>query len=242
MYPSGIIYQSGKSSVSGEFNLKPPFAKRLSYHLLRGVGAGFVAFAVVGVIFSFWPIVKEEFSYRFLRSKVQVSKFGDILDRAKADDAEQVIKETADLGIDPYFSINIPQIEAHANIVPNVNTGDAGEYLEALTEGVAHAKGTNFPGQGKTVYLFSHSTDSPLNFARYNAVFYLLGKLKTGDRITVYFLGKKHTYLVTDKLITKPSDTSWLKDNGEGERLVLQTCDPPGTSWNRLIIVARPLK
>lgn len=57
----------------------------------------------------------------------------------------------------------------------------------------------------------------------------------------VYFMGKEHVYVVTDEFVTKPNDTSWLTDDGSGERLILQTCDPPGTSWNRLMVIARPI-
>ena len=126
-------------------------------------------------------------------------------------------------------------------MIPNVDAGNPTDYLKALTQGVAHAKGTYFPGQGKTIFLFSHSTDSPINIARYNAVFYLLRKLTPGDTIIIYFLGQEHDYVVTDKFVTAANDTSWLQDNGQGERLILQTCDPPGTSWNRLLVVAKPV-
>jgi sortase A len=232
MYPKGLIYTSNKPVFHGELKLRPGFITRIGYHLLRGFGAGLVAFSFIGIIFSFWPIVKEEYLYRFgTQEKVQISKFAAILDKSLADE----------LGLDPYFSLFIPKIDAKAKIIPNVDAGDPKAYLQALTQGVAHAAGTNFPGGGKTVYLFSHSTDSPINIARYNAIFYLLGKLQKGDRIIVYFLGKEHVYVVTDKLVTKPNDTSYLTDDGSGERLVLQTCDPPGTTWNRLLVIARPI-
>jgi sortase A len=216
----GIIYQA------------PTLAKRVLYHLVRGLGAGLVAFTFLGIIFSFWPIVKSEFLYRFgTKDQIKVDKFAEIIGKSQA----------AELGLDPYFSIYIPKINAKAKVVPNVDPGNPTDYLKALSEGVAHAQGTNFPGQGTTIYLFSHSTDSPINIARYNAVFYLLRKLEKGDRVIVYFLGAEHDYVITDKFVTAANDTSWLEDDGSGERLILQTCDPPGTSWNRLLVVARPI-
>ncbi|HKB88029.1 MAG TPA: sortase [Patescibacteria group bacterium] len=232
MFPHGIIYEAGRSEASGEFRLRPSLAKKISFHLLRGFGAGLIAFAIVGIIFSFWPIVSQEFLYRFGTSdQVEINKFAQIIGKSRA----------SELGLDPYFSLYIPKINAKAKVIPNVNPGKATDYLKALSEGVAHAQGTNFPGQGKTVYLFSHSTDSPINIAQYNAVFYLLRKLEKGDRIVVYFLDQEHDYVVTDKFVTAANDTSWLKDDGSGERLILQTCDPPGTSWNRLLVIARPI-
>jgi len=232
MRPHGVIYKSGKSHSSGEFKLHLGFGIRLAYHFARTFGAGLVAFAVTGIIFSFWPIANAELTYRF-GSKNQADIANLVTDTGKA--------KAAELGLDPYFSIYIPKIDAKAKIIPNVDAGNPADYLKALSEGVAHAKGTNFPGQGKTIYLFSHSTDSPVNVLRYNAVFYLLGKLEKGDKIVIFFMDQEHDYIVTDKLVVAADDTSWLKDDGSGERLILQTCDPPGTSWRRLLIIAKPV-
>lgn len=232
MYPKGLIYKSGKSGSKGEIFLHPSKLKKIGYHFLRTFGTGLITFAFTGIIFSFWPIVKEEFLYRFgSKQQAETSKLTGSINRSRA----------IELGIDPYFSIYIPKIEAKAKVIANVDSGSPVEYLKALSQGVAHAKGTNFPGQGKSIYLFSHSTDSPLNIARYNAVFYLLGKLEKGDRIIVYFMGQEHEYVVTERVVVPANDTSWLKDNGEGEKLILQTCDPPGTSWKRLLVIAKPI-
>ncbi len=218
MNRSGIIYQA------------PSFLKRALYHLLRAVGVGFIGFAMIGIIFSFYPILKEEVSFK-LRKPVKID-FGDLITSPSAQE----------LNLDPFFSIYIPKIEARASVVPNVNAGRYYEYTKALEEGVAHAAGTNFPGQGKLIYLFSHSTDSALNFARYNAIFYLVRKLEKGDRIIIYFMNKEYKYIVQNKAITEADDTSWFEDRGKGEVLVLQTCDPPGTSINRLVVEAIPVE
>lgn len=239
MYPHGIVYQSGKSGHS-EFILRPKLLVKLGYHLLRTLGFGLLAFAITSFLFIFLPIVKEEFTF-FNKSKEPVSGFGELISKTMAERSIEVKKDTSNLKLNSYFSLNIPKIGAHANIVPNVDAANPNEYTKALKEGIAHAKGSNFPGQGKLVYLFSHSTDSPLNFSRYNAVFYLLGRLEKGDKILVYFLDKKYVYEVNRKIITQAGDTSWLKDRGEGEQLILQTCDPPGTSLRRLLIIAKPL-
>lgn len=242
MYPHGVVYQSGKSEGHSEFILRPKPLIKFAYHVFRVLGFGFVAFAVTGLLFAFWPITKEEFNYRFNQPEQSVSGFGELINQVLAQQREdEVRQEAAQLGLDAYFSLYIPKTNAKANIFPNVDAGSIEEYTRILKKGVAHAKGTNFPGQGKTIYLFSHSTDSPLNFSRYNAIFYLLGKLEAGDRITVYFLNQKYIYRVTEKLITEAGDTSWLTDNNQGERLVLQTCDPPGTSLRRLIVVTVPI-
>ena len=227
MYPHGIVYQAGKSKSHSEFVLRPKLLIRLAYHFFRTFGFGLASFAICGIIFTFYPILKEEFTY-LLKPKELGSGFEEIMLEASAQK----------LGLNSYFSLNISKIGAKANIVSNVDAGNFNEYSKALKEGIAHAKGTNFPGQEKLVYLFSHSTDSPLNFSRYNAIFYLLGRLEKGDIISVYFLNQEYKYQVSQKIITSAGDTSWLRDKGQGEMLILQTCDPPGTSLRRLLVMA----
>lgn len=205
-----------------------------------------IAFAVLVFAFSFGPVVKQEINY-FLQEKgitLESNLNSELADFsvqvAEAEKEIAVQKEAQSYGVNSYFSVVIPKIDAKANIIANVDAGEPNEYLDALKKGVAHAKGTYFPGQSGTIFLFSHSTDSPLNFARYNAVFYLLKKLEKKDTIIVFFADKRYVYEVSEKVITKPSDTSWLNPKLGIEELVLMTCDPPGTNWNRLLIVAKP--
>lgn len=141
--------------------------------------------------------------------------------------------------VDTNFGIVIEKINANAKVVPDVDPGDERDYSQALAKGVAHAKGTVFPGQKGNIYLFSHSVDAPWNIVRYNAIFYLLSKLETGDRVIMFYLGKRYDYIVFDKVIAKPDDTHYLTDSYEESILTLQTCDPPGTLLNRLIVRAK---
>ena len=240
MFPKGTIYQSGKSDLSGEVRLVLSRATRFAYTLVRGVGAGLVAFATLVALFTYGPIIKEELSYD-IRSLNQQKSTEDFVDVAKAENVVAVQREAESLGINSYFSLSIPKIDASSNIVANVDAGKEEEYLAALKEGIAHARGTFFPGQGNNIFLFAHSTDSPLNIARYNAIFYLLRKLEPGDDITVFFADEKYRYQVEQVLVTSPEDISWLtKDYGD-EALILQTCDPPGTTWKRLLVIAKPI-
>jgi LPXTG-site transpeptidase (sortase) family protein len=235
MYPKGIIYERGVSKRHGVIFLKAPFKARFLYGLGRGIGAGLVGFAIMAFVFTFGPVVKEEIAYKF-NNRIDTS-----IEKVKADQAKDVQLEAASLGLDAYYSLYIPKIDAKSKIIPNVDPANRTEYLESLQEGVAHTKGTYFPGQNNLIYLFAHSTDSPLNFVRYNAVFYMIRKLEKDDKIIVYFADKKYEYQVTQKIIARGDDVSWLTKKYDSETLVLQTCDPPGTTWNRLLIVAKPI-
>ncbi|HSW89936.1 MAG TPA: sortase [Patescibacteria group bacterium] len=144
------------------------------------------------------------------------------------------------------FQIQIPKIGVDSRVIANVDPSDETAYAAALKQGVAHAMGTDLPGvedaHTKTVYIFGHSTNAPWNISKYNALFYNLKDLSAGDFIRVWFWGKEYDYSVTDRKILAADDVSYLQPQTEKDQLVLQTCWPPGTSLNRLIVVAQPVK
>jgi LPXTG-site transpeptidase (sortase) family protein len=139
---------------------------------------------------------------------------------------------------DPEFSIVIPKIGANSRIVPNVDAADEESYLKDLKKGVAHAKGTAFPGEQSHIFLFAHSADNIFDIGTYNAVFYLLYKLEKGDEVTLFYQNQRYTYRVVDKKIVDPSEVEYLTRKTEGEFLTLQTCYPPGTVLKRMLIFA----
>lgn len=240
MRPKGLIYSRKKSDFHGEVRITLPIIRRVVYHFTRGVGIGLVGYFFITVLFVFEPLLREELNYRFAgRDNGIGDSVGTVIDPAEADYTIKVQREADSFGVNSYFSVVIPKIGAYSDVIANVDTANKQEYQEALSNGVAHARGTYFPGQGKSVFLFAHSTDSPANIARFNAVFFLLRKLESGDKIIVFFADKKYLYEVTEKVVAEAGDTSWL-DVGSEERLVLLTCDPPGTTWRRLLVIAKP--
>ena len=137
------------------------------------------------------------------------------------------------------FGIVIEKINANAKIIPNVNAASEREYVSALTQGVAQALGSTPPGEKGNLYLFSHSTDAPWNIIRFNAIFFLLRELEIGDRVIIFYQNKRYDYIVYDKIIASPNDVSYLTNKYDAPVLTLQTCDPPGTLINRLIVRAK---
>ena len=241
MFPKGTIYQREKSGKGGQILISLPLKTKIIYHVVSKLGAGIFAFMILSFLFVIGPVVKEEISYSLNLEEKKSFEEPNYLGLAEAETVIQTQKEANFYGVNSYFSIVIPKINATANIIPNVDAGNRREYVEALSNGVAHAKGTYFPGQGKNIFLFSHSTDSPLNVARYNAVFFLLRKLEAGDKIIVYFADRRYEYEVVEKRITNPKDTSALTTETSEESLILMTCDPPGTTWRRLLVFAKPV-
>jgi len=140
---------------------------------------------------------------------------------------------------DTDYGIVIPKIGANAKIIANVNSATESDYLKALQQGVAHAAGTAYPGESGHIFLFAHSTDYIWNVGSYNAVFYLLYKLELGDEIDLFYQGQRYVYRVTDKTIVNPSEVEYLTRKTNEELLTLQTCWPPGTTLQRLLVFAK---
>lgn len=140
--------------------------------------------------------------------------------------------------VDPEFGIIIPKINANATIVPNVNSANEDQYLAALKQGVAHAEGTAFPGEGGHIFLFAHSTDYFWNVGTYNAIFYLLYKVQKEDEIDMFYKNQRYVYKVIDTQIVDPTQVEFLTRKSNKEFLTLQTCWPPGTTLKRLLVFA----
>lgn len=140
------------------------------------------------------------------------------------------------------FSIEIPAIEVNEKVTSNVNPNITAEYEEALEEGVAHAKGSAFPGQEKLIYIFGHSTDGLWNVEAYNAVFYKIKDLEVDDKIILHFGEENYNYQVVAKDVIKSTNIDFVNSKANQDLLILQTCWPPGTSWQRLFITAVPVK
>jgi sortase A len=218
--------------------------EKIRYLILRSVGNFLFLFGVYGVVMTFGPAVWEEGIFRINQARgvsYVVSDGGGGTGFARASElaGEQVLSPR-----DPFFSIIIPKIGASAPVVPNVDPVNEAIYVAALQEGIAHAKGTVFPGMQGVTFLFAHSTDSIFNVGRYNAVFYLLKNLTVGDQVVVFFQNQRYNYIVRETMIVDPDKVEYLTKAQEKDtqELVLQTCWPPGTTWKRFIVVATPTR
>lgn len=140
----------------------------------------------------------------------------------------------------PEFGLSIPKLQLDEPIIANIDPNDAKSYRIALKQGIAHAAGTSLPGEAGISYLFAHSSQPDWRL-QYNAVFYLLHKLDPGDEVFVWYQGEKRRYVVSGSQITSPNDVSFLAETTDS-RLVLQTCWPPGTTAQRLLVTAELVK
>ncbi len=220
----------------------PDFLRVLT---LRTVGNFLILLSLFTIVKTFYEPVKGEVAYfidqlsgkQYLLSDSQEAR--DLSQRGKLADLVRNNKVQLLQPIDPDFSIVIPAIAANAKILPDVNAADQNEYLAALKKGVAHAKGSSFPGENGHIFLFAHSTDYFWNVSNYNAVFYLLYKLKNEDEVNIFYKGKRFAYKVTGSKIVDPSQVEYLTRTSAQEEVTLQTCWPPGTTLKRLLVFAK---
>lgn len=202
---------------------------------LFGVFAvGIVAFSMYWLTRVYVPIivVEVQYQYRHVLSTVfhTTSLRGVFIPEFRLDMRGMMAKSHTN-------GIYIPKIGIDAEIVYNVDPNDEKAYTEGLKKGIAQASGTSLPDSGGLGYYFAHSSN-PEFVSRYNAIFYLLGKLEKGDEIFVWHQGKRFMYSVTGLFIVDPKNTQFLKDNYAKETVVFQTCWPPGTSLKRMLVFA----
>jgi LPXTG-site transpeptidase (sortase) family protein len=137
-------------------------------------------------------------------------------------------------------------------IVPKINVEIPVDYTETSTNeatiendlqgGVVHYPTTVLPGQdGNTAY-FGHSSNNIFNPGKYKFAFVLLHTLVDGDTFYLTYNGKIFVYKVISHTIVSPSDVGVLGPvAGQTATATLITCDPPGTSINRLVVVGQQI-
>ncbi len=225
------------------FLAKPKPRLRWPRLKLRLFGLWLFSFAISVVLLSFWPAISFEFNYRldkikkihFVLDPSDLKKLSFKLAYAANKDTVQILSP-----IDRDFGLVIPKVKINSEIFANIDLNNEEEHESVLKEGVAHGLGSVFPGQKGTIFIFGHSTDLSLSLNQtVNSVFYPLNKLEKGDEIDIFYNGWRYVYQVTEKKVVEPEEVSLL-GNSEGERLVLQTCWPPGTRLQRLTIIAEP--
>lgn len=249
----GVVYQSGSMSTSGEVEIAKliGFLKTVARTLMIS-GLTLIFLTTVNLMAILWPVGWAEVRYgvsniKLVKQfrKVQSQKQGrNFLTVTVPDVAPKPTpapaKPTWEVP-DNNYSVFIPKLAATSRVISDVDPGDAKQYMEALKLGVAEARDLAHPGQMGTTYLFAHSVGSRADYARYNAVFYLLDKLVEGDKVEVVYREKLFKYVVEKREILPPDDIRYLLPQQDEELLVLQTCYPPGTTWKRLMVVAKPV-
>lgn len=131
----------------------------------------------------------------------------------------------------------IPKISVQIPVDYTLQTVEEEAFQKALESGVVHYYTTSKPGEKGNTSIFGHSSNNILNPGKYKFAFVKLSKLVPGDIFYLTYNKKVYTYRVYDKRVVSPSDVSVLSDvPDKTATATLITCDPPGTSLNRLVV------
>lgn len=202
----------------------------------------------LGLIFLFlayYPIVKDEIIYQFNQivgikyvisnSNNQIPDRNDSIFSSFLGDSVNILDP-----VNTEFAILIESIGVNAPVIKDVPVSNEKAYNKALKFGVAHSLKSPYPSEDPgNVYLFAHATTNFWDLGKYATVFNLLRKLESRDRINVFFEGRKFEYEVIGKEVLPGWSTYPLTRPVIEPILTLQTCDPPGTTLNRLVVTAR---
>lgn len=137
-------------------------------------------------------------------------------------------------------------------IIPKINVEIPADYSQtstnenaienALESGVVHYPTTVLPGQVGNAAFFGHSSNNIFNKGKYKFAFVLLHTLQQGDTFYLTYSGKVYVYKVISRTIVDPGNVGVLGPvPGQTATATLITCDPPGTSLHRLIVVGQQI-
>lgn len=195
-------------------------AKHHIQSLLFGLGIGFVV--VIITLFSFF---NEYIIAPFIQPSRDVS-------------ATPLIVGTDSVAPTSTPEVIIPKINVEIPLVGfDLQSTDENAVENDLEDGVVHYPTTVAPGQKGNTAFFGHSSNNIFNPGHYKFAFALLHDLVPGDTFYLTYNGTVYAYQVYDKQIVSPNDVAVL-DNvpNKTATATLITCDPPGTSINRLVV------
>lgn len=193
--------------------------------LIFGLGAG--SFVLLVFLFGFF---NERFIAPFITPSRSVSSTPILIDPGSA-------------AAGPESKIVIPKINVEIPVVYDEPTINEDAIQRALEKGVVHYPTTSNPGEIGNGVIFGHSANNILNKGKYKFAFVLLKRLEPGDTFYVQKDSKRYVYKVFEKKVVSPSEVSVLYPSypDKPSTFTLITCDPPGTSLNRLVVVAEQI-
>ncbi len=208
-----------KLSANGKLKLKHHLQS-----LLFGLGLGFIAIFIF--MFGFF---NEVIITPFIQPSSNVTAVPIILGSSNqiATSTDQVI---------------IPKINVQIPVNYSVGTTNEGTIENFLQDGVVHYPTTVDPGQYGNAAFFGHSSNNIFNPGKYKFAFVLLHDLVPNDTFYLTYNNTLYIYKVISTKIVNPNDVSVLNPvPGQQATATLITCDPPGTSINRLVVVGQQI-
>ena len=131
----------------------------------------------------------------------------------------------------------IPDLHISTPLIVPETPADAA-IEKALESGAAYYPGTPLPGDGTNTVITGHSSAPLFYKGNYATIFSRLDALPIGSLIYIFHHNSIYTYAVTSQEVVAPTDLAVLNQTPD-EQLTLITCWPPGTTWERRIVLAK---
>jgi sortase A len=188
-------------------------------------GLGIGSLVLVLLLFGFF---NERFIAPFITPSRHVSSTPIIIDPNSA-------------AVSPNPEVLIPKINVEIPVIYDQASINEDAMQSALERGVVHYATTPLPGQKGNTVIFGHSSNNIFNPGKYKFAFVLLNRLDNGDLFYLTQGGKQYVYRVYKKTIVQPTDVQVLNPTEKPATATLITCDPPGTSLHRLVVVGEQI-
>jgi sortase A len=210
---------ASKVSANGRLNRK---------HHLKSLLFGLGAAGVVALL-----IVFTLFNQLFITPFISPSK--------NASATPLIVDPSGQTVVSPETKIIIPKLNVDAPIVMEVADNEEKTIQAALEKGVTLYPNTGKPGELSNPVIFGHSSNNIFNHGDYKFVFVMLSKLENGDTFMINYNSRQYVYRVFNRKVVKPKDVAVLSEKPKPAMVTLITCDPPGSSANRLIVQAEQI-
>ncbi len=198
---------------------------------LKSVGLALFGIAIALLLIQYSGLISAELTYLFRDKNIDREVVLSDPGIEQENQREIIVADNKD------FAIVIPKLGINIKVIPEVDPFNSKEYQTALSKGVAHAQSTSLPPERKNTVIFAHSTDNFYNANRYNAIFYLLNRMEPEDKVYIVHEEKIYQYIVKENVVVEPQRIDLMEQNKE-DTLTLITCWPPGTTFQRRVVVA----
>lgn len=215
------IQKTIRDKVSAGGKLQP---KHHLQSLLFGLGMGLIV--IIIFLFGFF-------------NEVVIAPF---IQPSRVSAATPLIVGDGGIAPTPTPEVIIPKINVEIPVDYSQTTTNEADIENALEGGVVHYPTTALPGHDGNAAFFGHSSNNIFNKGKYKFAFVLLHTLRQGDIFYLTYNKKVYIYKVIDRRIVEPSDVGVLNSiPGQTATATLITCDPPGTSLHRLVVVGQQI-
>lgn len=219
------LIKSSSTALSDKLTAKGKLkAKHHLQSLLFGLGTGLIVVFIF--LFGFF-------------NEVIIAPF---IQPSRVNASTPLILDTNGIAPTPNPEVIIPKINVQIPVIYSINTTDENVIENSLEDGVVHYPTTVLPGQLGNAAFFGHSSNNIFNPGKYKFAFVLLHNLQNNDTFYLTNNNKVYVYQVISKSIVNPGDVGVLGNvAGQSATATLITCDPPGTSLHRLVVVGKQI-